>query len=161
MLSLVLLPSPSLRQKSKDITLPLTPEQQTFVDEMFIAMQTYDGVGLAAPQVGSNINIIVINTEESPTAYINPVIKKYSWRKEKMEEGCLSVPGVYGSVKRSITITVEYYDRQGNFINEVLTGYLARVFQHEVDHLNGVLFIDRTKEITKGQDELDKMLSKK
>ena len=160
MLPLVTIPNPSLRKRSQAVPLPLASDIQEFIKEMVLAMVEYDGVGLAAPQVGKNINIIVINTEVAPTVYINPVVKKVSWRKDKHEEGCLSVPGVFGIVKRPSLITVEYNDCQGNFVTEILTSFLARVFQHEVDHLNGVLFIDKTLEITKGADLLEQYLKK-
>lgn len=160
MLPLVTIPNPSLRQPSQPVSLPLTQDVKDFIKDMVVAMIEYDGVGLAAPQVGRNINIIVINTEEAPTVYINPVVKKTSWRKDKQEEGCLSVPGVFGVVRRPIIVTVEYNDLEGNLISEELNSFLARVFQHEVDHLNGILFTDKVLEITKGADLLEQYLKK-
>lgn len=160
MLSLVTLPNSNLRKKSQPVPLPLTEDMREFVKEMITAMITYDGVGLAAPQVGQNINIIIINTESAPTVYINPVVKKTSWRKDNHEEGCLSIPGVFGIVRRPLTITAEYNDLDGNLVTEVLSDFLARVYQHEVDHLNGVLFTDKTLEITKGADLLEQYLKK-
>ena len=138
-------PNPILRQKS----LAINPEQilnsefKKFVKDMGKIMLKKDGAGLAAPQVGKNIRVIIIETENGPQAYINPKILKKSWRKNVMEEGCLSIPGVFGKVKRSTTICLEYSDLETKKHKIKTSGLLARVFQHEIDHLDGILFIDK------------------
>lgn len=138
-------PNPILRKKSQEIN----PEQisdkdfQNFIQDMKTTMLKKDGIGLAAPQVGKNIQIFTINTDDGPRAFINPKILKKSWRKSTMEEGCLSVPNVYLPVKRSVKISVKYLDDQGKPQKHSISGLMARVFQHEFDHLEGILIIDK------------------
>lgn len=137
-----------------------------------------DGIGIAAPQIGESLRIFLVAQDflgEKPSfkdlqkpgfpgskkdarekdylSFINPVIKKLSQRKEKDIEGCLSVRGLYGTVLRSEKLTIEYFDEAGKKHHRGASGLLARVIQHEIDHLNGVLFIDKAaniKHITHG-----------
>jgi len=106
-----------------------------------------DGVGLAAPQIGKNIRLCVINAKEGPICLINPKITKKSWTKEWGEEGCLSIPNVFGQVKRHKKITCQYFNLSGKVLKLSAEGLLARVIQHEVDHLDGVLFIDKARNV--------------
>jgi len=106
-----------------------------------------DGVGLAAPQVGENIRLVVINTKDGQVCMINPEITKKSLTKEWGEEGCLSVPCVYGQVRRHKKVTCEYCDARGQKLKMDAEGLLARVVQHELDHLDGILFIDKAKKL--------------
>ena len=106
-----------------------------------------DGVGLAAPQTGKNIRLCVVNTKEGPICLINPEITKKSWKKEWAEEGCLSIPSIFGQVRRHKNITCKYIDKDKKIIKLDADGLLARVIQHEIDHLDGVLFIDKAKDI--------------
>ncbi len=154
MLKIITVPNKILRQKTEMITFPLTQEMVKLVPEMCKAMMIHDGIGLAAPQVGFSIKLIVINTSQGPRVFFNPQLLNKSWRKVKIEEGCLSVPGVFGIVKRPNSVTAHYQDEFGKTITERLTGLLARVYQHEVDHLNGILFTDKVSKITSGQDLL-------
>jgi peptide deformylase len=108
-----------------------------------------DGVGLAAPQIGKNIRLIVINTQDGPIAVFNPRFLSKSFFKEWGEEGCLSVPDVFGEVKRHKKIVCEYTDETGIKATVSAQGLLARVLQHEIDHLDGILFIDKAKDIKK------------
>lgn len=108
-----------------------------------------DGVALAAPQIGVSKRIFVVSPKAyeedakwKPLVFINPVIKKVSRKKEEMQEGCLSVRWVYGTTKRHIGATVEAYDVKGNKFTFGATGLIAHIFQHEIDHLDGTLFID-------------------
>ncbi|MBI5465913.1 MAG: peptide deformylase [Candidatus Kerfeldbacteria bacterium] len=156
MLPLVIAPDPILRKVTEQVSLPLSAEVQALAKQMFPAMKHYDGIGLAAPQVGRSLQLMVVNTPLEPTAYVNPVILKRSWKKVAMEEGCLSIPGVFGIVKRPQKILARYVTLGGQTREEWLDGLMARVYQHEVDHLNGVLFIDKTKEITQGSELLAK-----
>lgn len=140
-------PNPELRKKSAitEESEIRQPEFQIFIKNMIETMIKKDGVGLAAPQVGILKRLIVVKTEEGAVAFINPEIKKKSWHKIIMEEGCLSVPGVFGDVKRPSSIKIEFLDSHGRKHTLTAKDVLARVLQHEIDHLDGILFIDRIK----------------
>jgi len=112
-----------------------------------------EGIGLAAPQVGENIRLIVINTKKGPILMFNPKIMKKSWLKEWGEEGCLSVPLVFGDVNRHKKITCVFCNRKGAKEKINASGLLARVIQHEIDHLDGILFIDKAKNLKKIDEE--------
>lgn len=144
-------PSPILRQKSDNISEDKITENsfQDFCNDMTKTMIEKDGIGLAAPQVGENIRMIVINIKDGPLCMINPDIIKKSIIKEWDEEGCLSVPGVYGKVKRPKRIICVYLDRHGKIKKIKATGLMARVILHEIDHLDGILFIDKAKNVQK------------
>lgn len=149
-----------LRKEAQDIT-PDYPELQTLIANMFETMDASDGIGLAAPQIGLDIRVVVIDidvlSEDYPEykgfrhAYINPHILEYDENSEKksMEEGCLSLPGIHENVKRPTRIHVRYQDE--NFVehDEWVEGYLARVMQHEFDHLEGTVFVDRISPMRK------------
>ncbi len=156
MLSLVIAPNKILRAKNQDIKFPLSPEISRLIPEMFKAMKEFKGIGLAAPQISHNLNLMVITTADGPQAFLNPRISKSSLVGESMEEGCLSVPGVFGIVKRPRRVTVVYFTPQGILIKQSYQGLMARVYQHEYDHLQGVLFIDKAKTITSGKELLEK-----
>jgi len=151
---IVTLPTSSLRERSLEVKADIigTPDFQNFIDDLIASMQVADGVGIAAPQVGKNIRVFIVNHPESPKAYINPEITKFSDSTIMNEEGCLSVPNVWGMVSRSKKISVKALDRHNRRIELDAKGYIATVFQHETDHLNGILFIDRAMEIVKGKD---------
>ena len=152
-------PCPVLRQKSKELKseeLPKKEIQQLLLD-MEKTMIEKDGVGLAAPQVGRNLRVIVISTEDGSVVLVNPKILRKSFKKEIMEEGCLSLPEVFGLVKRSQKVRVVAMDKTGKKMKFKASGMFARVIQHEVDHLEGVLFIDKAREIVKGKDKLQRM----
>lgn len=133
------------------------PELQTLIDNMFETMYKSEGVGLAAPQIGLGIRVVVIDAspmaDEEPSlanskmALINPHIESFEGDNVSMEEGCLSLPGIHESVTRKNTIHIKYMDE--NFVehDEVISGYLARVIQHEYDHLEGHVFTDRISPI--------------
>ncbi len=154
MLPLLIAPNPVLRQKAKPIPLPVSAATQKLARDMFEAMEHYRGIGLAAPQVGESVRLIVVGTSGQPTVYLNPSVKKRTWRKVNFEEGCLSLPGVYGLVRRPRRVLASYATLSGELKEEWLDGLTARVYQHEVDHLNGVLFTDLTKNITSGRELL-------
>lgn len=144
-------PSPLLREKSEEINLEKikTNELKELCADMIKTMKEEDGKGLAAPQIGENIRLITINTKDGPKIMINPKITKMSWAKEWSEEGCLSVPGFYGKVRRNKKINCIYFDKKGQKTKIQAQGLLAFVIQHETDHLDGILFIDKAKEIKK------------
>lgn len=120
------------------------------LSDMAQTMYDADGVGLAAPQVGISLRVVVIDVGDGLIELINPVITEHEGC-EKGPEGCLSVPGVYGEVERYARVTVEGLDRSGKKVRISGTGLLARALQHEIDHLDGVLFIDKADSIYKGQ----------
>lgn len=142
---------PVLREVAKDVT-PDYPDLKVLIANMFETMTASDGVGLAAPQIGLPIRVVVIDldvvSEDMPEykdfkkAYINAHILEFGEETDTMEEGCLSLPGVHESVKRSKKIRVKYMDEDFNEHEEWVEGYLARVMQHEFDHLEGHVFVD-------------------
>lgn len=136
-------PDPILREKSKPVP-KITPNIHKLLDDMAETMYDAAGVGLAAVQVGILKRVIVVDPGDEETGLIemiNPEIVERSG-KELGVEGCLSIPGLHGEVERSSRITVRGLDRHGNELTVDAEGYLARIFQHEVDHLEGVLFTD-------------------
>ena len=150
-------PAASLREVAapvRDITAALT---QQLILSMAKIMVAANGVGLAAPQVGESQRIILVRLDDGILALINPVLRKFSRQRVDGEEGCLSVPGVFGLVSRSVRVTVDAIAANGDMVSLTLEGFFARVVQHEVDHLNGILFIDRMRKITSGADRLRKL----
>ena len=116
------------------------------IRDMFETMYDAEGVGLAGPQVGLSRRVIVVDVREEgtvPFALVNPRVVETSREAEKAEEGCLSIPGVSSVVERSARVTVEGLDERGEPLRMEAEGLLARCIQHEIDHLDGVLFIDR------------------
>lgn len=156
MLPLVLSPQAILRQIAPVVKVPLTKGDVFLAEEMFEAMKHYSGIGLAAPQVNESRRLFVIATSEQPTAYFNPEIIKASWKKIDLEEGCLSIPGVFGIVRRPERVLVRYLSITGEQKEEWLKDMVARIFQHELDHINGILFTDKVSSITSGQELLAK-----
>lgn len=115
--------------------------------DMAQTMKDNDGIGLAAPQIGKTIRLIVVSTNDGPLAMFNPELLKKSLLKEWGEEGCLSIPQTFGDVKRHKSVRCSFIDAEGNKRSIDAKGLLARVIQHEIDHINGVLFIDKAKNI--------------
>ena len=134
---------PVLRRKAEPVT-AVTPEIQRLIDQLIETMYHDLGIGLAAPQVGVSLRVIALDDEhgKGPTALINPVITA-SRGQVAGEEGCLSLPGVFGEVVRAEWVSVKAQDREGRSLSFEAQGLLARVIQHEIDHLDGILFIDR------------------
>ena len=134
-----------LRQKAKKIT-RIDASIQRLINDMVDTMQVANGVGLAAPQVGVPLRVTVLQMPgEEPSAIINPEIIKHSGERE-VTEGCLSVPGYYGGIKRSVEVTVKGKNRQGKNIRIKAAGLMAEALEHEIDHLNGTLYIDHVKD---------------
>lgn len=115
------------------------------IDDMIATMRAADGVGLAAPQVGESLRLFVAEVDESVYVLINPQLVDASAELETAEEGCLSLPGYRGAVERHARVTVRAKNRRGKERTIDAEGLLARCFQHELDHLNGILFTDRMK----------------
>jgi len=131
---------PCLRKKSKPVT-EVGPSERFLINAMIDTMHAYKGIGLAAPQVGINEQIFVVDTGDGAFAVINPhIVKKLG--SDVMEEGCLSIPEVLVKVKRAESIVVEYMDENNRKVERKCFGLLAKVIQHETDHLNGKLIID-------------------
>ncbi|MFA6322005.1 MAG: peptide deformylase [Candidatus Buchananbacteria bacterium] len=149
---------PILRKSSKDLKSSelQNKEIQQLILDMDQTMKNKDGWGLAAPQVGHNLRLVVINTQDGTMVLVNPKILRQSWKKEILEEGCLSLPEVFGLVKRSIKVTLTALDKNGKRIKFTANGMLARVIQHEVDHLEGILFVDKVRKITQGEKIFEK-----
>jgi peptide deformylase len=153
--------NPILRQKSKAV--PVASVKKVFfkklINEMFFTMRRVKGVGLAAPQINKSIQLAVIQIKKSKirpevkplpaTIIINPRITSISKEKDLDWEGCLSFPNVRGLVPRYSCITVEYINEKGEKQKVKLEGFQARVFQHEIDHLKGILYIDRMSDMKK------------
>jgi peptide deformylase len=163
--TIVTLPEPILRRKAKPIT-KFDKDLQTLIDDMFETMRQAPGVGLAAPQIGIPAQLAVIeyaeeDDEEEAGAetppkppkpkqlfvLINPEIVKRSEEKVTGVEGCLSIPGLVGEVERHEKLQVKALNRYGKPVKIKAEGWLARIFQHEIDHLNGVLFTDLAKRV--------------
>jgi len=171
---IVTVPNPVLREKAKPVR-KITPAIETLIDDMIETMREAPGVGLAAPQVGVGMQVIVVeyaegrenadaepdadeDTEPAPKpkklyAIINPEITRQSKETELGNEGCLSIPDYMGEVERYNTVTVKGLDRHGKSFKLKAKGWMARIFQHEIDHINGVLFIDRTDKVWKPEPE--------
>jgi len=141
-----------LRQKARRVP-TIDSSIQRLIDDMVETMQQTKGVGLAAPQVGVSLRVVVLQMPgEEPIAVINPKIVKRVGERE-VTEGCLSIPGYAGEIKRSVSVTVKGRDRQGKTIRIKATGLMAQALEHELDHLNGILYIDHIE----GQDKLHKV----
>lgn len=142
-----------------DTSVLADPEWQQLIDDMIVTMRQADGIGLAAPQVGRSVRLAVISADTDPSlsqplVLVNPTVTVSGSSQIDGEEGCLSIVGVFGIVPRAIEVTVTAFDRHGRIQKFSARDLLARVIQHEVDHLNGVLFISRTDRLTKGQELL-------
>jgi peptide deformylase len=127
-----------------------TDDFKTLINDMIDTMHKADGVGLAAPQIGVGKRIFVADTAEGPIALINPEFIKMSKGSAKYEEGCLSIPGKYGVVRRSKEVSLKALTVDGEELSFTAQGFFARVMQHELDHLDGILYTDRIQE-QKGQ----------
>ena len=153
MLDIYTLGEEVLQEKCQKVT-KFDNALKILVDAMFDTMDEADGVGLAAPQVGVNQRLFVIHIRGAEKrAYINPQIIETSIETDTDEEGCLSIPGVWHDVKRPARVTVQAQDVEGKVFQFNAEGLLARALQHENDHLNGVLFIDRLND-----EEREKMV---
>lgn len=145
MLKLIKYPNELLRRKTREVKVSelKDPKLRLMVFDMVKMMDTEKGVGLAATQVASNLRICTIKIGEETYILINPKIKSSSRKKDIFEEGCLSFPGKFFSVERPIKVKVQARDMEGKKFKIKADGLLARVLQHEIDHLEGILVIDR------------------
>ncbi len=149
MFKIIIHPNKILRKKSRPIKNFSNPKLAEFIPKFTKTMLKKDGIGLAAPQVGLNLRIIAVSHQDGVLEMINPKILKKSLWKQWGEEGCLSIPEVFGEVKRRRKILIQYQTPQGKIRKLKAKGLLARVIQHEIDHLEGILFIDKAQNITR------------
>ncbi len=161
---IVTLPDPVLRQKARKVP-AVTEDIRYLIDDMVETMRVAPGVGLAAPQVGDSRRVIVIEYAEPPEqegeparppklfTLVNPEIVRHWSEQVTGVEGCLSIPGYLGEVERHESVTVKALNRHGQPVRIKAAGWLARIFQHEIDHLDGTLFIDRAAEVWKGEEK--------
>jgi peptide deformylase len=150
--------SPILRQKSTAIAKTIDPQLDDLIVDLIATAEAANGVGIAAPQVAASVRLFIVASRPSPrypyaptmtpTAMINPQIIDRSGELVSGWEGCLSVPGVRGLVLRDRAIEVKYLTKYGVSVHQELTGFVARIFQHELDHLDGILFPDRVAKST-------------
>ncbi len=149
----------TLRQESKPVSV-VDKKILELIEDMedtLAAQKDPEGVGLAAPQIGKNVRMFLMNYDNTEKVVINPEILhieerakttkgKRKHKREKLLEGCLSLPHYYGPLKRANKLTLKYMDETGKSVTEEFKGFLAQIVQHEIDHLNGILFIDRVLE---------------
>ncbi|MFH1631784.1 MAG: peptide deformylase [bacterium] len=143
-----------------EVSKPLTDEEirsdetQRLIEDMIETMKAENGVGLAAPQVGVQKRIFVAETKSGTEVYVNPKIISRSNKMADGTEGCLSVPDVWGIVERHKSVKVKAKNRNGEPVRFKASGLMSVICQHEIDHLDGILFIDRAKKILEGEDRL-------
>ncbi len=153
-MDIVLYPDPRLRAPNDPVQ-EFGPELQALARDMFEAMYRTEGVGLAAPQVGVNVKLLVFNPTGDPEArdqervLCNPRIVRSARERAFGREGCLSFPGIFAEIERPVAVTIEALDLRGRPFTLELSDWEARIFQHEFDHLEGVLFIDRMRPVDK------------
>jgi len=145
MLKIIKYPNDFLRKKTREVKVKelKDPKIQRFILDMAKTMEVEKGVGLAAPQVGSDLRICTIQADDEAYVLVNPKIKSSSRKKDIFEEGCLSFPGKFFPIERPIKVKVQARDREGKKVKIKADGLFARVLQHEIDHLDGILVIDR------------------
>jgi peptide deformylase len=150
-LQIIHYPDPRLRKASEPVT-HFDDSLKALTAKMLELMRAHKGVGLAAPQIGKNIRLFVINPTGEPNddrVYVNPTLSEPSSAEEEGEEGCLSLPEILGKIMRTKTLRMDAYDLEGKPFFDTQTGYIARIWQHEFDHLNGTLIIDRMGALAK------------
>ncbi len=145
LLPILIYPDSRLKEKAQEIADPKDPLIQELIFDMLETMKENNGMGLAATQVGKSVRLCVIRFERKTYILINPKIKSKSWGKEIAEEGCLSFPGQFIPIKRSKKVKVVAQNKAGKIITIDAEGLLARALQHEIDHLDGILYIERAK----------------
>lgn len=158
---IALVPEPVLRRKARKLT-DFGPETQKLIDDMIETMREAPGVGLAAPQIAESLQLVVVefaedeeNEDAKPKLFVvaNPEIVKRSEEMVTGIEGCLSIPGLVGDVERNEAVEIKALNRHGKPIKIKASGWLARIFQHEIDHLDGVLYTDRATRVWQPKEE--------
>lgn len=157
-------PDEVLRKPGEPVSFPLSKDMKKLTADMIDTVRATDGIGLAAPQVGKSVKLIIINLEKNgvPTFPLyNARIASKSGGKIALEEGCLSIPGVYGMVRRPKKVKIVAQNARGEEIEIVDDGWVSRVAQHEIDHTNGILIIDLIKKYTQGEEIVKEWKKKK
>lgn len=164
-LEIIQLGNPILRETATTIASWSDKSLQKLIKELIHTTVKHKGVGIAAPQVSQSVRLIIIASHPTPrypqapqmppTAMINPHLISHGSETEKDWEGCLSIPGIRGLVPRYQNIAVEYTDINGKTCHQELTGFVARIFQHEYDHLQGIVFLDRVESTKEMITELE------
>jgi peptide deformylase len=147
--------NPVLRDRATPIEDPEDPDLHMFIDNLLATLQESKGVGIAAPQVSKNFQLLIVASHPNaryprapqmePLVLMNPRILAHSAETNKDWEGCLSIPGLRGLVSRYQEVEIEFCDLKGNWKRQVFTDFVARIFQHEFDHLEGLMFLDRVE----------------
>lgn len=163
-----------LRKKAQKITNIGDHKIQDLIDDLIETVMDVNGVGISAPQVYESIRLIIVAShpnprypnapEMEPTPMINPKILSHSKTKKKDWEGCLSIPGIRGLIPRYTSITIEYMDRNGKKVKRNFSDFIARIAQHEIDHLDGIMFLDRiesNREVITDKEYLKRIAMKK
>ena len=144
---IVQIPDEVLRTPSKKVENFDDPALHILIQNMKDTLaKSKNGIGLAAPQIGSSMRVFITNIKEFQGVFINPTITRYSKKEVMLEEGCLSVDGHFEKIWRSANVTFKAYDEKGNKVKHKVSGLAAQLVQHETDHLNGIVFVDRIKE---------------
>jgi len=161
---IIISPDTVLRQRARKVR-HVTKEVETLIDDMIETLRAAPGIGLAAPQVGVSQRVIIVEVAEEsddpeappkpPKLYavVNPEIVRHSSETNVANEGCLSIPGYLGEVERYNTMTIKGLNRHGVPLRLKAKGWLARVFQHEIDHLEGILYIDRATQMWRLEEQ--------
>lgn len=144
---------PVLRKKAETIKDPKDHQIQKLIKDMIATMKSTKGLGLAASQVGVSLRVFTVDIEGDVSVFVNPEIKDFSKESIPFEEGCLSVQKTWGPVIRPKKLTIKALDENGKPVKIRAKGLLARVVQHEVDHLNGILFIDKAEKLNKVEEK--------
>jgi peptide deformylase len=139
-------PDNRLRKKSLPVTDYLDPVIQKLAEDLFDTLNVTGGVGISAPQIGTNLRVIAVKTDDFQELMINPVITSTE-NSRMMNEGCLSFPGIYENVERFETVDVEYVNLKGETINGIASGLPAQIVQHEIEHLDGKLIVDNVSSL--------------
>lgn len=157
LLQVAQLGQPVLRQKAKPVANIKDKKIQQLIGDLIATVMDVNGVGIAAPQVYQSVRLFIVAShpnprypnapEMTPTPMINPRLISHNKIKAKDWEGCLSIPGIRARVPRYTQIKVEYSDRKGKLVNSEFNDFIARIFQHELDHLDGIVFLDRLSDM--------------
>jgi len=154
MYKLITFPNDILKQKTIEVK-EIDKNIKKIAVEMKKIMKKHHGVGLAANQIGLNLSLFIVEEKNKILTFINPKIIKFEGERILLEEGCLSLPGIWGKIKRYPKIEIEYYDLFGKKRKLKAKGLLAQIIQHEIDHLNGILFAEKAEKLYKFE-EIDK-----
>lgn len=149
-MEIVLYPDKRLKQETVEVSFPLSEEDQNLISELTKILNDHQAVGVAAPQIGSNKRVFLLNAKLSqlgedskPIVFINPTITKTSKATHRQVEACLSFPGIVAHVERPVDVELQYQDAEGGIVSLACTNFPSRSIQHEMDHILGLTFIDR------------------